>query len=603
MSKIPELGISSHFLSSLPEQPGIYQFFDVTGKIIYIGKAKSLKKRISSYFNRTTWESAKVRTLVSKIVNVEYIVVNTESDALILENILIKKHQPKYNILLRDDKTYPWIAIKNEPFPRVITTRRYEEDGSIYYGPYTSVSLLKVLIELIRQLFPLRTCDYPLTQKNIQTRKFKPCLEFQIGNCLAPCIANQTEVEYVKNIESIKKILQGNLNEVLNLLNDEMHEAARNLKFEKANVLKQRIKLIKNFQAKSSVISKTIQNINVFTIVEHDGFIVVNYLRINSGVLIQSYNLQVKSSLDESIEDIFSQAIFEISERLNINAGNALVNIKPGFEVPNLKLSIPRHGDRLNLVKLSIRNAEAYIKELQKNEERLNPNHRYIKYLMHLQSDLQLPDLPDIIECFDNSNLQGTNPVSACVVFTNGKPNKREYRHYNIKSVEGPDDYASMREVVYRRYKRLLEEEKPLPKLVVIDGGKGQLVAAYDVLKELGIERVPLIGIAKRLDEIYRPGDTTPIYLDKRSMSLKLIQQIRDEAHRFSITFHRKKRSKSLETSILERIPGVGKRTVEKLYAKFKSLENIKHAQMVDLAEVVGEKTAQTILQYLQNNQ
>lgn len=603
MSKILESGISSHFLSSLPEQPGIYQFFDGTGKFIYIGKAKNLKKRVSSYFNRTTWESAKVRTLVSKVVEIKYIVVSTESDALILENVLIKKHQPKYNILLRDDKTYPWIAIKNEPFPRVIITRRYEKDGSIYYGPYTSVRLLKVLIELVRQLFPLRSCDYQLTQKNILTKKFNPCLEFQIGNCMAPCIANQTEVDYLKNIESIKKILQGNLNEVLNLLNEEMLEAARNLKFEKANSLKERIRLLKNFQAKSSVISKNIENINVFTIVEHEGFVVVNYLRINSGVLMQSYNLQVKSNLDESIEDIFSQAIFEISERLNIKTGNALANMKPGFEVPNLRLSVPRHGDRLNLVKLSIRNAEAYIRELQKDEERMNPQQRYLKYLLQLQSDLQLPDLPDVIECFDNSNLQGTNPVSSCVVFTNGKPNKKEYRHFNIKSVEGPDDYASMREVVFRRYKRLLDEEKPLPKLVVIDGGKGQLAAAYDVFKELGIERVPLIGIAKRLEEIYRPGDPTPIYLDKRSMSLKLIQQIRDEAHRFGITFHRKKRTKGLETSILEGIPGLGKRTVEKLYQNFKSLENIKRVQMVDLVEVVGEKTAQKILQYLQNNQ
>lgn len=603
MSKVLDSGISSHFLSSLPEQPGIYQFFDSAGRIIYIGKAKNLKKRVSSYFNRTTWDSAKVRTLVSKVVDVKYIVVNTESDALILENILIKKHQPKYNILLRDDKTYPWIAIKNEPFPRIITTRRYEQDGSIYYGPYTSVRLLKVLVELIRQLFPLRTCDLPLTQKNIQANKFKPCLEFQIGNCLAPCVANQKEAEYLKNIESIKKILQGNLNEVLETLNEEMNEAAQNLKFEKANILKERIKLLNNFQAKSSVISKNVDNINVFSIIQYDGFVVVNYMRINSGVLIQSYNIQVKNNLDESIEEIFSQAIFEISERLNIKSGKALVNVKPAFDVPNFKLSVPHHGDRLGLVKLSIRNAEAYIRELQKNEEKINPQQRYLKYLMQLQTDLQLPDLPDIIECFDNSNLQGTNPVSSCVVFTNGKPNKKEYRHFNVKSVEGPDDYASMREVVYRRYKRLLDEEKPLPKLVVIDGGKGQLAAAYDVFKELRIERVPLIGIAKRLEEIYRPGDSTPIYLDTRSMSLKLIQQIRDEAHRFGITFHRKKRSKSLETSVLESVPGVGKRTVQKLYTKFKSLENIKNARIVDLAEVVGEKTAQKILQYLQNNQ
>lgn len=592
--------LSNSFLSSFPELPGVYQFFDSAGKIIYIGKAKNLKKRVSSYFNRTQYESAKVRALVSKIADIKYIVVNTESDALILENILIKKHQPKYNILLRDDKTYPWIVIRNEPFPRVTTTRRYEPDGSFYYGPYTSGRLLKALLDLIRQVFPLRTCELNLTQTNISAGKFKACLEFQIGNCLAPCIENQSESDYQKNIVAVKKILEGDLNEVLALIRNEMEKAAMELKFEQAALLKERLKLLQNFQAKSSVISKGINTADIFTILESEGFVVVNYLKVNSGVVIQSYNLQIKNIVDESIEDIFSQAIFEIRDRLKIKAKEFLVNINPGYEITDIKYRIPKQGESLKLLKLSLRNADAYIKELIKNDERANPQSRNLKYLEQLKKDLQLHELPDLIECFDNSNLQGTNPVSACVVFKNGKPAKSEYRHYNVKTVIGPDDFASMREVVYRRYRRLIDEKKPLPKLIVIDGGKGQLNAAFEVLEELKIQYIPIIGIAKRLEEIYRPGDSTPLYLDKRSMSLKLIQQIRDEAHRFGITFHRKKRAKKTETSVLEEIPGVGKKSVVKLYSHFKSLENIKKASPDELSKVVGSKTAKSILSYFE---
>lgn len=592
--------LSNSFLSSFPELPGVYQFFDSAGKIIYIGKAKNLKKRVSSYFNRAQYESAKVRALVSKIADIKYIVVNSESDALILENILIKKHQPKYNILLRDDKTYPWIVIRNEPFPRVTTTRRYEPDGSFYYGPYTSGRLLKALLDLIRQVFPLRTCELNLTQTNISAGKFKACLEFQIGNCLAPCIENQSESDYQKNIVAVKKILEGDLNDVLALIRNEMEKAAMELKFEQAALLKERLKLLQNFQAKSSVISKGINTADIFTILESEGFVVVNYLKVNSGVVIQSYNLQIKNIVDESIEDIFSQAIFEIRDRLKIKAKEFLVNINPGYEITDIKYRIPKQGERLKLLKLSLRNADAYIKELIKNDERANPQSRNLKYLEQLKKDLQLHELPDMIECFDNSNLQGTNPVSACVVFKNGKPAKSEYRHYNVKTVIGPDDFASMREVVYRRYRRLIDEKKPLPKLIVIDGGKGQLNAAFEVLEELKIQHIPIIGIAKRLEEIYRPGDSTPLYLDKRSMSLKLIQQIRDEAHRFGITFHRKKRAKKTETSVLEEIPGVGKKSVVKLYSHFKSLENIKKASPDELSKVVGSKTAKSILSYFE---
>lgn len=589
---------SISFLSSLPDLPGVYQFFDSTGKIIYIGKAKNLRKRVSSYFNRSQYDSAKVRALVSRVADLKYIVVNSESDALILENILIKKHQPKYNILLRDDKTYPWIVIRYEPFPRLATTRRYENDGSIYYGPYTSGRLLKALLDLIRQLFPIRTCELNLTQSNIASGKFKACLEYQIGNCLAPCIGNQKENDYLSNINAIKKILEGDLNEVLRLITAEMTKAAQELKFEQAALLKERLRLLQNFQAKSSVISKGINTADIFTIQESEGFAVVNYLKVNSGVVVQSYNLQIKNIVDEPIDDIFSQAILEIKERLNLKSTTFLVNINPAYQLSNIKYHIPRQGEKLKLLKLSLRNAEAYIKELIKNEERANPQTRALKYLEQLKKDLQLPELPMVIECFDNSNLQGTNPVSACVVFKNGKPAKSEYRHFNVKTVTGPDDFASMREVVYRRYKRLIEENKSLPNLIVVDGGKGQLSSAYETLKDLHIEHIPIIGIAKRLEEIYRPGDSTPLYLDKRSMSLKLIQNIRDEAHRFGITFHRKKREKKNEASILESIPGVGKRSVIKLYTRFKSLENIKKASLEELSEEVGAKTASNIVSF-----
>ncbi len=596
--------ITSAFLSSLPENPGVYQFFDNTEKIIYIGKAKNLRKRVSSYFNRSSNNSAKIRALVSKIAELKYIVVNTESDALILENILIKKHQPRYNILLRDDKTYPWIVLRNEPFPRVETTRKYFNDGSIYYGPYTSGRLLKALIGLIRQLYPLRTCDFVLSESNISSGKFKPCLEYQIGNCLAPCIGLQSSKEYDENIKAIREILEGNINNLINILSKEMKNAALKLKFEKAHALKEKIKVLSNFQSKSSVITTTVKNLDVFTILKINYIVVVNYIKVNSGIVIQSYNLQIKLPLDnESLEDIFSQAILEIKNRLNISSKIAIINLKPSFPIEGMRFEKPKRGEKLSLVKLSIRNAEAYIKEIERNLEKVYPQNRFLKYLEKLKMDLNLPNLPEVIECFDNSNLQGTNPVAACVVFINGKPAKSEYRHFNIKTVLGPNDYASMREIVFRRYKRLLDENKQLPNLIIIDGGKGQLSAAFEVLNELKIQYIPIIGIAKRLEEIYRPGDSAPLYLDKRSLSLTLIQQLRDEAHRFGITFHRKKRQNLLESSILETIPGVGPKTVEKLYKNFKSIEKIQNASFEELSKWIPKKTAEAIFQFFQNNQ
>jgi excinuclease ABC subunit C len=588
-------------LSSLPELPGVYQFFDRTGKIIYIGKAKNLKKRVSSYFNRSHFDSAKLRHLVNSICDLKYIVVNTESDALILENILIKKHQPKYNILLRDDKTYPWIVVRNEPFPRVEVTRHYTNDGSIFYGPYTSGKFLTTLMDLVKDLYPLRNCNLNLTESNIKANRFNPCLEYQIGNCLAPCIGNQTSDDYYANIKEIKKILSGNINQLLKFLQNKMLQASKELRFEEANVLKERIRLLSNFQTKSSIILKSIKNSAVFTILQKEDIIAINYLNVSGSVVLQSYNMNVRNYLNEPLDEIFSQAIFEVKSRLNLKLDRILVNILPAFSIPELKITKPRDGEKLNLVKLSLRNAEAYINELKRNEEKKNPNLRYIKYLEQLKKDLNLEKLPEHIECFDNSNLQGTNPVSSCVVFKGGKPAKKEYRHFSIKTVEGPDDFASMREVVKRRYLRLISEDKPLPDLIVIDGGKGQLNAAYQVLVELNINNIPIIGIAKRLEEIFRPGDNVPIYLDKRSMSLKIIQQIRDEAHRFGITYHRKKRDKQLELSVLENIPGIGKKSVQKLYMKFKSLNKIKQASLSELSEVLGKKTAEKIFNQLKN--
>jgi len=417
---------------------------------------------------------------------------------------------------------------------------------------------------------------------------------------MAPCIGNQTADNYQKNVDAVKKILEGHLDDVLIFIRNEMEKAAKELRFEQAALLKERLRLLQNFQAKSSVISNQISSANIFTILESEGFTVINYLKVNGGVVIQSYNLQIKNNIDDTLEDVFSQAIYEIMERLKIKSESFMVNLKPGFQIPGVKYSIPNHGEKLKLLKLSLRNAEAYVKELIKNDERANPQNRMLKYLEQLKNDLQLPEIPGIIECFDNSNLQGTNPVSACVVFKNGKPAKSEYRHFNIKTVVGPDDFESMREVVKRRYKRLIDEGKALPNLIVIDGGKGQLGAAYQVLKELNIQHIPVIGIAKRLEEIYRPGDSTPIYLDKRSMSLKLIQQIRDEAHRFGITFHRRKREKNTDVSILESIPGVGKKSVVKLYTHFKSIKNIKSATHEELAQVVGSKTASAIVSFFE---
>ncbi|BDX37538.1 UvrABC system protein C [Tenuifilaceae bacterium CYCD] len=581
----------------MPELPGVYQFYDTEGSLLYIGKAKSLKKRVSSYFNKTNHTNNKLRTLVRKIASIKFVVVDSESDALLLENVLIKKHQPKYNILLKDDKTYPWICIKNEPFPRVFSTRNYIEDGSIYFGPYTSGRLVKTLLDLTKNLFPLRTCSLNLSQPMIVKGKYKPCLEYQIGNCLAPCIGLQEESDYRVNIDAIKKILQGNLSDVLKWLNQEMKRFSDEYQFERAQMLKNKIDILHRFQSRTTIINPQLKDIEVYTILQKDGINVVNYLNVSSGVIIQSYNLELKNQLEEELPELLSYAITEIRSRLRSTSKNVIVNIMPDFLIDSLNYSAPQRGEKRNLVDLSLRNCAAYIDELIKRDDLKNPQNKVDRLLQKIKDDLNLLEFPLHIECFDNSNLQGTNPVAACVVFKNAKPSKRDYRHFSIKTVEGPDDFASMREVVHRRYSRLLEENQSLPQLVIIDGGKGQLGAAFESIHELGLsDKVKLIGIAKRLEEIYFPGDSVPLYLDKRSETLKVIQQARDEAHRFGVKHHTSRRSKGAISSSLDGINGIGPKTVEQLFATFKSIDGIRKATREELISLIGAKKADILL-------
>ncbi len=583
----------------MPDLPGVYQFYDTAGTILYIGKAKSLKKRVSSYFSKTNQTNGKVRTLVRKIASIKFVVVNSESDALLLENALIKKHQPRYNILLKDDKSYPWICIRNEPFPRVHSTRHYTDDGSIYFGPYTSGRLVKTLLDLVKGLFPLRTCGLNLSAPMVARGKYKPCLEYQIGNCLAPCIGLQDETQYREGIDAIKKILQGHLSDVLKWLTDEMAREASLFQFEKAQLIKNKIEILQRYQSKSTIVNPKYRDLDVFTILHTAGIKVVNYLNVSSGVVVQSYNLELKNQLEEDLPELLSFAITEIRTRLRSTSRNIIVNVLPDFLIENANYSVPERGDKKSLIDLSLRNCRVYIDDLIKRDELKNPQTRTDRILSKIKDDLRLHDLPTHIECFDNSNLQGTNPVASCVVFRNAKPSKRDYRHFNIKSVVGPDDFASMREVIYRRYSRLQEERLPLPQLVIIDGGKGQLSSAYESLHQLGLtSSIQLIGIAKRLEEIYFPGDAVPLYLDKRSETLKVIQQARDEAHRFGVAHHTNRRSKSALTSSLSTVEGIGPKTIQLLFSHFKSIDAIVHASREKLVAVVGEKKADLLFSH-----
>ena len=587
-------------ISSLPDSPGVYQYYDSEASLLYVGKAKNLKKRVASYFTKNQ-HSGKTRVMISKIAEIRHIVVNTESDALLLENNLIKEYQPRYNVLLRDDKSYPWICLKKESFPRVFPTRRMIKDGSEYFGPYTSMKTVRTLLDLIKSVYPLRTCNYDLAQEKIAAGKYKRCLEFHLGNCLGPCEGLQSAQEYDRQIEDIRQIIKGNFGSSLNYFKQEMKTAASALEFEKAQRIKEKLEILQNYQARSTVVNPKISNVDVFTILTDTTHAYVNFLQLAHGLIVRSHTLEIKKQLDEEEPELLRLALVELRQRFGSTSREVYLPfpLELGDEI---KISIPKLGEKKKLMDLSFRNAQHFRMEKFKQMKIVDPD-RHVKRLMNqMKEDLRLSEEPTHIECFDNSNMQGTNPVAACVVFRNGKPSKKEYRHFNIKTVKGPDDFASMEEVVFRRYRRLIQEGEELPQLIVIDGGKGQLSSALKSLDILGLRgKVAIIGIAKRLEEIYFPNDSIPLYLDKKSESLKIIQQLRNEAHRFGITFHRQKRNKATIGSRLEQIDGVGKVTAEELIKKFKSVKRVKEASLAELVDVVGKSKAQKVYNGLHN--
>ena len=583
-------------IKELPQNPGVYQFFDKRKKILYVGKAKNLKKRVSSYFTKKQ-EYAKTKLMVSKIRDIKYFVVPTEMDALLLENNLIKKHQPKYNVMLKDDKTYPFICVKNEPFPRVYSTRRVVKDGSFYFGPYTSVRLVRTLIDFIHQLYPLRTCKFNLKSENIQKKKFKLCLEYHIGNCLAPCEGFQSEDSYQIGINHISQILKGDIKSVASILKDRMISFSENMEFEKAQEVKEKLSLLENYQSKSTIVNTKINNVDVFTIVSDDLSAFVNYLKISNGAIIQTHSIELKKKLEESDKELLVYAITELRQRFNSQSTEIYSSISVENLWENTKIIVPKIGDKYKLIELSKRNAKYMQFDKIKKKEKLKEKSSDKRIINQLQVDLNLKEKPRHIECFDNSNFQGTNAVAACVVFKNGKPSKKDYRHFNIKTVVGPDDFKSMEEVVYRRYKRLLEEKKDLPQLIIIDGGKGQLSSAAKSLESLGLlGKIDIIGIAKKLEEIFFFGDSIPLYLDKRSESLKIIQRLRNEAHRFGIKHHRNQRSKNTFTTSLDNIEGIGEKTIQKLLSHFGSVEKIREAKRETLENLISKSKTATLL-------
>lgn len=585
-------------LKTLPSSPGVYQYFDTKGTIIYVGKAKNLKKRVISYFTKNH-DNHKTRILVKNIVSIEHIVVESEMDALLLENNLIKKHKPRYNVLLKDDKTYPWICIKKERFPRIFATRKVIKDGSEYFGPYTSMKMVRTLLDLIKGLYPLRTCNYDLSQEKIEAQKYKVCLEYHLGNCLAPCEDKIDANRYDQNIKAVRAIIKGNFKESLLQFKQQMKEHAANMEFEEAQKIKEKLDVLQNYQAKSTIVNPKISNVDVFSIITDETYGYVNFLQLSYGSIIRSHTIEIKKKLAETKEELLSLAIIEIRQRFH--------SLSPEVYLPfsldlgdKIKVSVPQLGDKKHLVELSERNAKYFRMERFKQMQIVDPDRHTNRLMSQMKVDLRLFEEPRHIECFDNSNLQGSNPVAACVVFRNGKPYKKDYRHYNIKTVEGPDDFASMEEVVYRRYKRLVEEGQSLPQLIIIDGGKGQLSSALKSLELLGLRgKIAIVGIAKRLEEIYFPEDPIPLYLDKKSESLKVIQLLRNEAHRFGINFHRNKRSKGAIKSGLDAIPGVGPKTKENLLKKFKSFKRIKAATENDLIFVLGENKGKQLYQHL----
>ncbi|WP_165731823.1 excinuclease ABC subunit UvrC [Polaribacter sp. 20A6] len=588
-------------IKTLPNEPGVYQYFDKEDVIIYVGKAKNLKKRVASYFNKNH-ENGKTRVLVKKIVRIKHIVVNTETDALLLENNLIKKYKPRYNVLLKDDKSYPWLCIKKERFPRVFMTRRVIKDGSEYFGPYTSIKTVRVLLDLIKELYPLRTCKYDLSHQSINEGKYKVCLEYHLKNCKGACEGLETESHYNNSIVEIRNIIKGNFKESLEKFNEMMLSFAENMEFEEAQKIKEKLYLLSNYQSKSTIINPSINNVDVFSIISDETHGYANFLKISNGSIIQSHTTEIKKKLDETDKELLELFIVEIRQRFDSQSPEIYVPFKVDLG-ETLKVTVPKLGDKKRIVELSERNAKYYRQEQFKQVQIVDPDRHVKRIMSQMKKDLRLSVEPRHIECFDNSNIQGTNPVAACVVFKDGKPSKKDYRHYNIKTVDGPDDFASMEEVVYRRYKRLLEEEAPLPQLIIVDGGKGQLSSGLKALDSLGLRgKIAIIGIAKRLEEIYYPGDPIPLYLDKKSETLKITQYLRNEAHRFGITFHRNKRSKSAIKSELEQIPDVGAQTITTLLRKFKSAKRVKEASLEELKEVIGNARAIKVYEYFQPN-
>ena len=588
-------------LQTLPDSPGVYQYYDKDDKLLYVGKAKNLKKRVLSYFNKVH-DVGRTRVMVRKIVTIKHIVVKSESDALLLENNMIKQHQPRYNVLLRDDKTYPWICIKSEPFSRIFSTRRMIKDGSEYFGPYTSFKTIHTILDMIKELYPLRTCNYDLTPTNIRSGKFKVCLEYHIGNCKGPCEGHESLENYQHQVNAIREILKGNFKESLRDFKKQMQHYALEMEFEKAQIIKNKIDVLENYQSRSMVANPKITNVDVFSIVSDESAAFVNFLQISHGSVIRSHTLELKKKLDETDEELLQLGAIEIIGRFQLKPKEVILP----FEIDlgeNIKVTVPQLGDKKQILELSIRNAKYFRMDQMKQMQIVDPDRHTTRIMAQMKKDLRLPEEPRHIECFDNSNIQGTNPVAACVVFKDGKPSKKDYRHFNIKTVEGPNDFASMEEVVFRRYKRLLDENEPLPQLVIIDGGKGQLSAALKSFDLLGIRgKIAIIGIAKRLEELFYPNDPVPLYLDKKSETLKVIQQLRNEAHRFGITFHRDKRSKSALNSSIESIPGIGEKTMQTLIKHFKSVKRLKLASENEISAVVGLSKAKKITDFYKDS-
>jgi len=581
-------------LQTLPDSPGVYQYYDKNGRILYVGKAKNLKKRVTSYFNKSH-DSHRIGVMVKKIHDIKHIVVSSETDALLLENNLIKKHQPRFNVMLKDDKTYPWICIKNERFPRVFPTRRLIKDGSEYYGPFTSFKTVNTLLDLIKGLYQLRTCNYDLAEEKIRNGKYKVCLEYHLGNCKGPCEGLQAEKVYNENIEAIRNIVKGNFKESLQLFHQQMKEHAEKMEFEDAQRIKEKIYVLENYQSKSTVVNPKINNVDVFSVVSDEGYGYVNFLQISHGAIIRSHTIEMKKKLDETDKELLELGIIEIRQRFNSMSKEIYVPFKVDVG-EEITITVPKLGDKKSIIDMSHRNARYFRQEQFKQMKIVDPDRHVNRIMAQMKEDLRLSVEPRHIECFDNSNIQGTNPVAACVVFKNGKPSKKDYRKFNIKTVEGPDDFASMEEVVFRRYKRLLNEGEPLPQLIIVDGGKGQLSSGLKALEDLGLRgKIAIIGIAKRLEELYYPGDSIPLYLDKKSETLKIIQQLRNEAHRFGITFHRNKRSSEALNTELESIVGIGDKTVIELLKHFRSLKRVKEATLEELAPVIGLSKAKII--------